>query len=93
MGLISLVREVPLEKGVATRVGIIDLKFSMNTGGYSLWSHRELDMTEHSCTSPLQLLARHFGFLMLRGKRVGEASASVGGHESRSPSKGSSSEA
>ena len=34
VGLISLVREVPLEKGVATHSGIIDLKFSMNSGAW-----------------------------------------------------------
>ena len=34
VGLISLVREVPLEKGVATHPGITDLKFSMNTGAW-----------------------------------------------------------
>ena len=61
--------------------------------GYSLWSHKELDMTEHSCNCPLQLPARHVRFLMLRGKQVGEASASGGGNKSWSPSKGSSSEA
>ena len=34
VGLISLVWEVPLEKGVATHPGITDLKFSMNTGAW-----------------------------------------------------------
>ena len=39
-------------------------------------------MTEHSCNSPIQLLPRHVGFLMLRGKQAGEASASGGGNKS-----------
>ena len=50
--------------------------------GYSLWSHKELDMTEHSCKSPLQLPAGYFGFLMLRGRQAGKASASGEGNKS-----------
>ena len=44
----SLAWEDPLEMGMATHSSILAwrIQWTEETGGYSLWGHKELDMTE-----------------------------------------------
>ena len=56
----SLGREDPLEEGMATHSSILAwrIPWTEDLAGYSLWGHKELDMTEvaeHVDTSPLNV--------------------------------------
>ena len=42
----ALVREDPLEKGMATHSGILAWRIPWAEEGYSPWGHKESDMTE-----------------------------------------------
>ena len=50
--VLSLGREDPLEKEMATHSSNLawEIPWTEEPGGYSPWSHRELDMTEHIST-------------------------------------------
>ena len=53
----SLGQEDPLEEGMATPPVFFPGKFhgQRSLVGYSLWGHKELDTTEHTYTSPLEI--------------------------------------
>ena len=52
MGLVSLGREEPLEKGMATHSSILtwEIPWTEEPGGYSPWSHKESEANEQLST-------------------------------------------
>ena len=58
----SLGQEYPLEEGMTTHSSILAwrIPWTEEPGGYSLWGHKELDMTkhiQHACTKQLSTQA------------------------------------